>query len=166
MRLIVVGAMMAIAVPAAGGQFIKFDGVKGEAARTGCGSPDIVTGAGNGAGPLGTGHGAGKVSMATRSQGAGMKEAKLTPRKSGGDPKGEAINGGLNRDIIRRIPKSAPPAEARGGVQVAAGDVTGDGRADGRVHKMDSIAVKQGTAASGRPKYGDITLKRGAAAGC
>ena len=166
MRLIILGAMMAIAVPAAGGQFIKFDGVKGEAARSGCGSPDIVTGAGNGAGPVGTGHGAGKVSMGAGGRSAAMKQAKLTPRKAGGEDKGEAINGGLNRDIIRRIPKSPPPQEARGGVQVAAGDVTGDGRADGKVHKMDSIAVKQGAAAGGRPKYGDITLKRGAATGC
>lgn len=144
MRLIFVGAMMAIAVPAAGGQFIKFDGVKGEAARSGCAVRDV----------------------AAPATGAAMKKATLTPRKSGGDPKGEAINGGLNRDIIRRIPKSPPPPEARGGVQVAAGDVTGDGRADGKAHKMDSIAVKQGAAAGGRPKYGDITLKRGAAAGC
>ncbi len=156
MRLIFVGAMMAIAVPAAGGQFIKFDGVKGEA-RGGTGCADIVTGAGAGAGP--------GTTVTAPNGSSAMKEAKLTPRKSGGDPKGEAINGGLNRDIIRRIPKSPPPQEARGGVQVAAGDVTGDGRADGKVKKMDSFAVKQGAAAS-RPKYGDITLKRGAAAGC
>lgn len=138
MRLIFVGAMVAIAMPAAGGQFIKFDGVKGEvAADTGC--ADIVTGAGPGAGP-GT-----KVTAPTGS--GASAEAKLTPRKSGGEDKGEAINGGLNRDIIRRIPKSPAPSEARGGVQVAAGDVTGDGRADGKVKKMDSIMLKRGAAA-------------------
>ncbi|MCR5871602.1 MULTISPECIES: hypothetical protein [unclassified Sphingomonas] len=148
MRLIIVGAMMAIAVPAAGGQFLKFDGVKGES-RDDVRCIDIVAGAGAGAGS------------------GAMKQAKLTPRKAGGGGNGEAIQGGLDRDIIRRIPKGPPPKpqEARGGVQVAVGDVTGDGRADGKAHKMDSITLKQG-AAAGRPKYGDITLKRGAAAGC
>lgn len=126
MRLVVVGAMMAIAMPAAGGQFMKFDGVKGETGgRAAC--ADIITGAGRG--------------------GGAFKQAKLTPRKGGSD--GEAINGGLNRDIIRRIPKSPARAEARGGVQVAAGDLNGDGRADGK-----------------RTKVGDITLKRGVAGGC
>ena len=149
MRLMIVGAMMAIAVPAAGGQFMKFDGVKGES-RDDARCADVIAGAGAGAG-----------------SGAAMKQAKLMPRKAGGEEKGEAIQGSLDRDIIRRIPKSPPPKpqEARGGVQVAAGDVTGDGRTDGKAKKMDAITLKQG-AAAGRPKYGDITLKRGAAAGC
>jgi hypothetical protein len=131
MRLMIVGAMMAIAVPAAGGQYMKFDGVKGES-RDDARCADIITGAGAGAGS------------------GAMKQAKLTPRKTGGDG-GEAVQGSLDRDIIRRIPRGPKPKpqEARGGVQVAAGDVTGDGRADGK-----------------RTKVGDITLKRGVAGGC
>lgn len=126
MRLVIVGAMMAIAVPAAGGQYMKFDGVKGES-RDDARCADIITGAGAGAGS------------------SAMKQAKLTPRKTGGDG-GEAVQGSLDRDIIRRIPRGPKPKaqESRGGVQVAAGDVTGDG-----------------TAGPARTKVGDITLKRG-----
>ena len=95
-------AIALIAAPAAGGQYMAFEGVKGESTDARCARG------------------------------------------------GEAINGGLNRDIIRRIPGRPKPkprsAEARGGVQVAAGDLDGDGRAAGR---------------------GDITLKRGGGArGC
>lgn len=132
MRLMIVGAMMAIAVPAAGGQYMKLDGVKGES-RDDARCADIITGAGAGAGS------------------GAMKHAKLTPRKSGGD-RGEAVQGSLDRDIIRRIPRGPKPKaqEARGGVQVAAGDLNGDG-----------AAARAGT------KVGDITLKRGVAAeGC
>ncbi|OYX50897.1 MAG: hypothetical protein B7Y97_06715 [Sphingomonas sp. 32-66-10] len=126
--------MMAIAVPAAGGKYMKFDGVKGES-RDDARCADIITGAGAGAG---AGSGA-------------MNQAKLTPRKTGGDG-GEAVQGSLDRDIIRRIPRGPKPKaqEARGGVQVAAGDLNGDG-----------------AAAPARTKVGDITLKRGVAAeGC
>lgn len=148
MRLMIVGAMMAIAVPAAGGQFMKFDGVKGES-HNDARCADIITGAGAGAGS------------------GAMKQAKLTPRKTGGDG-GEAVQGSLDRDIIRRIPRGLKPKpqEARGGVQVAAGDLNGDGRADGKVMKMDSITVKQGAATRSRTKYGDITLKRATGLGC
>lgn len=129
MRLMIVGAMMAIAVPAAGGQYMKFDGVKGES-RDDARCADIITGAGAGAGS------------------GAMKQAKLTPRKFGGDG-GEAVQGSLDRDIIRRIPRGPKPKaqEAAGGVQVAAGDLNGDG-----------------AAAPARTKVGDITLKRGVAA--
>ena len=126
MRLLVVGAMMAIAMPAAGGQFMKIEDIKGESRNDArCANvPDIVTGAGPGGGP----------------------RARLTVRKSGGD--GEAVQGSLDRDIIRRIPRGPKPKaqEARNGVQVAAGDVTGDGASK-----------------PGRTKVRDITLKRGAA---
>lgn len=134
MRLMIVGAMMAIAVPAAGGQFMKIDGVKGES-RDDARCVDSIAGAGAGAG---AGSGA-------------MTQAKLTPQKTGGDG-GEAVQGSLDRDIIRRIPRGPKPKaqEARGGVQVAAGDLNGDG-----------------ATAPARTKVGDITLKRGVAAdGC
>lgn len=101
-KLIVAIAACVLAAPAASGQFIRFDGVKGESttATDACG------------------------------------------------PNGEAIQGSLDRDIIRRIPKSPPQPRAghnphkneieilsatqpaAGGVQVAVGDVNGDGRAD------------------------------------
>ena len=100
MRMMTGIAIALIAAPAAGGQFMKFEDVKGESSGVRCARG------------------------------------------------GEAINGGLNRDIIRRIPGRPKPkpqqAEARGGVQVAAGDVDGDGRA-----------------ARGAATRGDITLKRG-----
>ena len=127
MRLIVVGAMMAIAMPAASGQYMKFGGVKGETSEGRCANaPKPKAGSWH----TGGGGGAGK--------------ANLT---AGGD--GEAIQGALDRDIIRRIPKGQKPKpqEARSGVRVAAGDVTGDGKA-----------------AAARTKVGDITLKRGLAA--
>ena len=98
MRLLIAGAMLAIAMPAASGQYMKLGDVKGE-------SKDPRCAAGN----------------------------------------GEAIQGGLDRDIIRRIPSRPKPQPGRvqGGVQVAAGDVTGGGQS------------------AAKPKAGDITLKRG-----
>lgn len=129
MRLIIVGAMMAIAVPAASGQYLKIDDIKGESKDDRCAAtPKPKAGGWH----TGGGGGAGK--------------ANLT---AGGD--GEAIQGALDRDIIRRIPKGQKPKsqEARSGVRVAVGDVTGDGKA-----------------APARTKVGDITLKRGVAAAC
>lgn len=142
MRLVVVGAMVAIAMPATGGQYMKIEDIKGESTDAkGCGAaPDIIAGAGPGGGP--------RVGMAATGGGggAGAGKVSMTPGTGSGD--GTAVQGSLDRDIIRQIPKGSKPKpqESRGGVQVAAGDVTGDG------------ATKPG-----RTKVGDITLKRGAA---
>lgn len=65
--------------------------------------------------------------------------------------RGEAINGGLDRDLIRRTPSRPKPqsgaAKARGGVKAAAGDVTGDGPAAQK--KWSNITLKRGAAARG-----------------
>ncbi len=64
MRILGAIVMAMIAAPVAGGQFLKFDGVKGETRSQGCeGATDIVTGAGAG--------------------GHRQREATITPRKAG-----------------------------------------------------------------------------------